>query len=236
MTGLKGRDIDFDTESESLAFISEANKEVDNEATPALKHRLSKPNGRFAFSRPDFVTKKTSLTAAQQGTALHLAMQNLDFQMCGSETGVKDELRRLTEKGLLSEEQAAAVEAKKILRFFGSDLGNRVQNADKTWREFKFSLLYKAKQLYPEERFSRGGGDDEILLQGVVDCFFEENGELTVVDFKTDYVTPDILEEKAGSYAPQLEAYADALERITGKRVKEKIIYFFEMAQCYYYD
>ena len=93
-------------------------------------------------------------------------------------------------------------------------------------REFKFSLLCPAEQFYP------GGGDDTILLQGVIDCFFEEDGKLTVIDFKTDYVTPETLEEKVKYYAPQLAAYANALERITGKGVKERILYFFDMDAC----
>ena len=66
-----------------------------------------------------------------------------------------------------------------------------------------------------------------------MDCFFEEGGELTVIDFKTDYVTPETLEEKAAHYAPQLAAYTDALERITGKRVKERVLYFFKIGASY---
>jgi len=66
-----------------------------------------------------------------------------------------------------------------------------------------------------------------------VDCFFEEEGLLTIIDFKTDYVTADTLEEKAGHYAPQLAAYSDALKRITKKQVRERIIYFFDIDRCY---
>jgi ATP-dependent helicase/nuclease subunit A len=96
-----------------------------------------------------------------------------------------------------------------------------VLEAGNVRREFKFSLLYPAERFYPD------GGDDKIMLQGVVDCFFEEDGELIVVDFKTDRVTAETLGEKANHYAPQLAAYADALERITGKHVKERVVYFF---------
>jgi len=101
-----------------------------------------------------------------------------------------------------------------------------VLNAENIKREFKFSLLYPAEQFYP------GGGDDEILLQGVVDCFFEEGDALVIVDFKTDYVTPDTVEEKANKYTPQLDAYSSALERITGKCVKDRLIYFFALDKC----
>jgi hypothetical protein len=107
------------------------------------------------------------------------------------------------------------------MRFLGSDVGKRMLEAGNIRREFRFSLLS------PAERYFPGGGGDEVMLQGVVDCFFEEGGALTVIDFKTDRVTRDTLDEKAGYYAPQLLAYSEALERITGKPVKSRIIYFF---------
>ena len=182
---------------------------------------------RFTYARPNFVTDKTGLTSAERGTALHLALQYLDYKKCGSADGVSDELLRLSKKGLLTEEQAAVVETQKLMRFFESDIGKRVTGSGSVYREFKFSLLC------PAERFFPGGGDDKVLLQGVVDCFFEEDGALTVVDFKTDYVTQETIEEKAKHYAPQLAAYSDALERITGKRVKERIIYFFALDTCF---
>ena len=217
--------------------------------TAATRQPDTKPVGKerqAAFSRPSFITKKTGLTAAERGTALHLAMQHVDFAKCLSEVGVSDELLQITKKGLLTEEQAAAVDVRKITRFIKSDIGKRLLKAKYVKREFKFSLLCPAEQFFP------GGGDDNILLQGVIDCFFEEDGAkgddaqevgaqevgakedgakedgaLIVVDFKTDHVTADTLEDKVKYYAPQLAAYAAALERITGKRVKERVIYFF---------
>ena len=100
-------------------------------------------------------------------------------------------------------------------------------NSSKIHREFKFSLLSRAESYYP------GGGNDEVLLQGVVDCFFEEDGELVVIDFKTDRVTEETIEERAKHYTPQLDTYAKALERITGKRVKERIVYFFTLKRAF---
>ena len=70
-----------------------------------------------------------------------------------------------------------------------------------------------------------------MLLQGVVDCFFEEDGALVVVDFKTDRVAPDALAERAEHYRPQLEAYSLALAQVIGKPVKEKILYFLRRGE-----
>jgi len=206
VTGLTGRH--FDQEADILHQASFENRQNDG------------------FYRPSFIAKKTGMTAAERGTALHLAMQYLDMTKCQSADGIKEELLRLAGLRLLTEEQAAAVDVQKVLGFFRSDIGKRVLIAEDVKREFKFSLLCPAGQLYP------GGGDDEILLQGVIDCFFEEEGTLTVIDFKTDYVTHDTFEEKARSYTPQLAAYSNALERITGTHVKERIIYFFALDRC----
>jgi len=212
VTELKGRQIDFE-----MAFDAEVRAPA-----PATAPR-------FTFERPDFIVKDKRLTPAERGTALHLAMQYIDYNECTSDDGVAGELRRLADMGFITAEQAEAVDASKITRFFKSDLGRRVLHATTVQREFKFSLLY------PAERFFEGGGDDEILLQGVIDCFFEEDGGLTVIDFKTDYVTPDTLAEKAEQYAPQIEAYADALERMTGLRVTGRVIYFFSLDACYFF-
>ena len=171
------------------------------------------------------------MTATERGTALHLAMQYIDFAACGDEACVNREVQRLEKKALLTKEQAAAVDSQKIVRFIESDIGKRVMQSQNVKREFKFSLLCEVEQFYPgmSPPPPPGREADRILFQGVIDCYFEENGELTVLDFKTDHVTPETLEEKTNNYTGQLTAYAKALERITGKHVKERIIYFFTM-------
>ena len=65
------------------------------------------------------------------------------------------------------------------------------------------------------------------MLQGVVDLYAEKGGAVTVVDFKTDYVTEDTIAEKAAHYRPQLEAYSAALEKILELPVKRRVLYFF---------
>ena len=72
----------------------------------------------------------------------------------------------------------------------------------------------------------RCDADDAVLLQGVVDCFFEEDGELVVVDFKTDRIGRTQIEERAEHYRPELEAYSMALMRVMGKKVREKVAVF----------
>ncbi len=172
---------------------------------------------------PSFVPK-TRLTAAEAGTAQHLVMQYCDFEACTTTAGAAAEVQRLLSLGVLTKLQAEAVRPEKIAAFFTSDLGQRVLQAEKCHRELKFSLLVPAETWYP------GAGEEEILLQGVVDCCFEEDGKLVILDFKTDHVNHDTVSQRAQSYAGQLDAYADAMERMLGLPVKEKLLYFFALS------
>ncbi len=206
-TELKGRFADYEAAEEA-------------EETSYIKKQ------RSPFLRPALITERAALTAAERGTALHLAMQYADFNKCGTIGDIRQELRRLKDTNFLSAQQADAVDPEKILAFFTSPLGRRVMGAEKLYREFKFSLLVPAGDYY------ESAGEDEILFQGVVDCCFLENGALHVIDFKSDYVTKATLNEKTRLYAPQLSAYGHAMTRITGLPVKSRLIYFFTLGEA----
>jgi len=172
--------------------------------------------------RPRFVDAALGLTGAQKGTALHLAMQFISFH-AGCETAdIARELERLEKQQFLTPEQRAAVEPQRIAAFFASPLGQAVRGADTLRREFKFSLLVPARDYQPE-----AGEGEEILLQGVIDCFYETAEGLTVVDFKTDHVYGAAVEARAEEYRVQLETYSRALAEITGKPVAHRILWFF---------
>ena len=78
----------------------------------------------------------------------------------------------------------------------------------------------------PAEKFFPGGEGESVLLQGVIDCMIEEGGEITIIDYKTDRVRGEELISRAKGYAKQLEAYAYAARRMTGKPVRECVLYF----------
>lgn len=160
------------------------------------------------------------LTPTQRGSAAHTFLQHVDYVKTGSETALREELSRLTEQKFLTPRQAESVDLGCILRLFASPIGRRIMNANRLWREFKFSLLCPAEKLFP------GGEGESVLLQGVIDCMIEENGEITIIDYKTDRVHGDETLERARSYAKQLEAYAYAAQRMTGRPVRECVLYF----------
>jgi ATP-dependent helicase/nuclease subunit A len=182
------------------------------------------------YPSPSFISGKREMTAAERGILLHLIMQNIDYNKCSREHKkeyVVKELQRLSEKGLLTDDQINGLDTNKIAKLLSSALGGRMISAEVLKKEFKFSILRPAEDYFP------GGGIDKILLQGVVDCYFEEDDEIVVVDFKTDRVTEKTVDKIARQYSQQLNAYADALHHITGKRIKEKIIYFFSIDRAY---
>ncbi len=183
------------------------------ELAPAVK-RSASPR------RPRLGGGETPLTAAERGTAVHTALQFLDYARCGTLEDIRGETERLRAEGRLSEAQAKAVDPEMIRNFFRSEIGRRVLSAEKVWRELRFSLLAEA------ELFFDVPSGERVLLQGVVDCCILEDGALTVVDYKTDYVTPETLAAKTAEYTPQLRAYALALERILGLPVREGVLFF----------
>ncbi len=161
------------------------------------------------------------MSGAERGIAMHHVMQFIDYDKCSSIDSIHNEIARLTEKRFISEREAASIDTAKLLRFFKSLLGKKILSADTINREYKFSLLVPAKLLADTT------ADDEILFQGVIDCWIEEPDGITVIDFKTDYVDPDNFKLKIDEYTPQIRSYAYALSSITGKEVKSAVLYFF---------
>ncbi len=176
------------------------------------------------FARPAFVMEKSGLTPSERGIALHVVMQHIVFSECMDIDGANRELKRLTEKRLITQQQVQSVNTKNLVALFSSELGSRIMQADNVLREFKFSLLCDAGNYFA------GGEGEQVLLQGVVDCCIEEDSELTIIDYKTDYVNFGEEKEHAERYSAQLKAYSEAMERITGKCVKQRILYFFSTA------
>ncbi len=178
----------------------------------------------FAAARPAFVSRG-ELTPAQRGTATHRFMQCCDFERAARD--VEAEIVRLKDDGILSESEAAAVEADKIRVFFASPLAQRILKADKVYRERHFTALLDACELHTD--ISPDAANEKIVVQGVVDCAFEENGELVIIDYKTDRgVTPEELAER---YRAQLDVYRRCLSLVLAKSVKETLLYSFSLGK-----
>lgn len=172
---------------------------------------------------PQFMKEEESLGGAGRGTAFHRVMELLDLGEGAAP--VEEQIEGMLCAGRLAPEYARAVPASSIRMFLAADLAKRMAVAERSGllhREQPFVLGLPADELngeFPE--------DELVLIQGVIDVYFEEDGELVVADYKTDQVENG--KELSEKYAKQLEYYARALQRLTGKRVKEKIIYSFRL-------
>ncbi|MBR6119172.1 MAG: helicase-exonuclease AddAB subunit AddA [Oscillospiraceae bacterium] len=176
---------------------------------------------RLKLRKPSLIRQEKPLTPAQRGSAVHQAMQYLDFSRTADLEQIRAQLEHMVREAFLTPAQARAVDPEKLLRVFRGPLGERIRAADRVLREFKFSILSPAERYYP------AAAGEEILLQGVTDCCLFRNGSISVVDFKTDRVQPGTEAAAGERYRPQLEAYAEALARIFGCPVGEKLLYFF---------
>ena len=159
------------------------------------------------------------------GSAMHKAMQYLHFEACGDEKSIRKELRRLVAEQFLTEEEGKLVNVRQIAAFFATDLGWKLRLGGNLLREFKFSILDDG------EKYGHGLHGEQVLLQGVVDCAIVESDGITVLDFKTDYVTDETLPTVTQRYKLQVETYKEALSRIYGQKIKRAVLYFFHLGQ-----
>ena len=162
-------------------------------------------------------------SGADFGTAMHAVMQYIRYEHCDSIQNIRKEVDRLMRENFITAQQAQMVDTASIAAFFATDLGTQLRNHPNVLREFKFSLLEDAS------KFDVKLTGEQILLQGVVDCAMVDDDGITVIDFKTDYVTEETLNDKVTNYTPQVEAYSDAMSRIYERPVKESMLYFFRL-------
>lgn len=168
---------------------------------------------------------RSSKDAAALGTATHAVMQYLRYENCRDAEDVRREVDRLVQDNYIAPEQAEMVDCDQIAAFLATEIGQRLRSHPNVLREFKFSILDNGAHYDPAL------AGEEILLQGVVDCAMVDEDGITIIDFKTDYVTDDSLAQKTEHYRPQVQAYADAMARIYQLPVKASWLYFFRLGR-----
>ena len=225
----------------------DAGKKLFEEETPAPYLPL--------FLRKDEGEK---ISGAARGSAMHRVMELMEFgekfeskekeranggkepgAECDRQNGtgisiaaytgeqLEKDLERWRDAGLLSEEYRKAINKKKIIFFMNSPMAGRMHlaaKAGKLWREQPFMLGISA------DRLSEEFPDTEmILVQGIIDVFFEEEDGIVLLDYKTDVI--DSAKALADRYRVQLDYYGEALGRLTGKKVKERVLYSFYLGE-----
>ena len=196
---------------------------------------------------PGFRREQEKVSGAVRGNVFHRVMELLDFTYLFTESGMftgcpnnyeeyrrgldKNRLQNRLEEFLqretislrLTEEYAKAVSLPKILNFLEQELAYRMWRAQEQgllYREQPFVLGIDAKRLDPD--LPEG---EKVLIQGIIDVFFIEDGEIVLLDYKTDVI--DSLEALWNRYNVQIQYYEEALTKLMQMPVKERILYSF---------
>lgn len=183
--------------------------------------------------RPSFLSESKGLSASEAGSLLHFVMQHLDMARVSTEEDLIFQVGEMVFFQLLTEQQAKAVDLPRVRKFLESSLGLRMRSSSRVYRELPFCMEIGGTELY--KGFTSGVPGDSLLLQGVIDCCFEEPDGWVLLDYKTDYVPGGRSELLKDRYRLQIEYYSRALAKLTGLPVKEKFVYLFANGEILQY-
>ena len=148
----------------------------------------------------------------------------MDFKRAGQEgiTYVRELLQDMVSNEILTTEEAETVNGQKMVDFVESDLGKRLVACTKVYREKPFNIVKEIN-------------GNRTLVQGIIDCWFDEGDGLVLLDYKTTHISPSRFEQSkreiADRYQMQMELYREALEEATGKTVKESYLFLTNLGK-----
>lgn len=194
---------------------------------------------------PEFLRKGEKINGAARGTAYHTVFEFFDFEMEPTKDSIRIMIDRIKAAGRLSEAEEKSINVDDIVAFANSSLGQRMKEAyrrGELYREAQFVIGISESMVEEFKRIAEKAGRDKeflkpekvensgdtILIQGIIDVYFIENGKVIIADYKTDRVKK--MQELAEHYYVQLELYKLAVEQITGMKVEEKILYSVELS------
>lgn len=178
------------------------------------------------LSVPAFADRGDTAAGADLGTLYHTVLEAMDLPCLHTEEDLEELLHLLVNREKLKETDAKALDLDKLYRFIISSTADRMRKASelgKLYKERQFIMGMKAREINAGLK-----SEEPVLIQGVIDVCFEEDGKWVLLDYKTDAVRgnggEDLLIQR---YKVQLDYYQKALEQLTGKEVKERMIYSF---------
>lgn len=213
----------------SVSDLKKRNSEFIDQHVESINTEDVESKNKRTVITPKFLQEEKGLTAAEKGTAVHFVMKKIDLDKVSSINEIKDQIQYLYENDFILEEEMKAVNPSKILNFFKSDLGKMMielhKEGKKIYRELPFYTEISSVNI--DNTLSEEYENEKVRLQGIIDCFFEYNGESILLDYKTDYVSRDNEQELKKKYIKQLDYYSDAVFKITGKKVSKRYLYSF---------
>ncbi|WP_131006162.1 helicase-exonuclease AddAB subunit AddA [Clostridioides difficile] len=231
---------EFSTRKPATISVTEI-KKIQNNYEEELINTIFEQ--KVILKKPLFIQNKEErekISGTEIGTIVHLVMEVLDLKNVSSVNDIKSQIRGFVSKGIITEKQASIVNPYKIYKFFASNIGKRMLNAEFINREKSIYAQVNMKDIYIYEKLINNDdkklyNNESVMLRGIVDAYFEEDNQIVLVDYKTDFVNEENINQIIEKYKKQLDLYADIIETLTGKSVKEKCIYLFgvDEAVCY---
>ncbi len=176
---------------------------------------------------PQFKEKALMFTRTEIGTIVHFVMQHLNIGESLTKDNILQQVNKMVAKKLLTENEAEVVNIDMLHDFFNTDIGIRMRASCNVKREVPFVIKKNANEI-----ISSLNTDDVILIQGIIDCYFYEGDQVVIIDYKTDKIVDGIIEQIKDEYSPQILSYKEAVEKITGDKVKACYLYLFDIGQA----
>lgn len=181
-------------------------------------------------TRPQFMQEQI-ITPQEKGTAMHMVMQHLDLFTEPTREAITEQVLRLEARELLTPEEAKSIDIAAIVSFLKTEIAERMRKAHWLKREVPFSLALSPREIYPDWV----GDDDLVFIQGIIDCLFEDEDGLFLLDYKTDQITGRFPRGFASAkpvllkrYRTQIHLYRKAVETILERKLKASYLYFFD--------
>lgn len=222
-------------EADEMEQISEKNYLTKNSDNLNVEHGpgievMNKENSEARHINevavPRFISKEKPMKATDRGTLYHKVLECIDLLSVKNQEDIKNELDRLLKENIIKEEDIPQISIHKLESFINSHIAIRMKNAGvkgKLKKEQQFVLGIPANEVNHEIP-----SDELILIQGIIDVYFEEEDGIVLLDYKTDYIPAGESEDfLVNRYKVQLDYYQKAIEQLVQKPVKEKVIYSF---------
>ncbi len=177
------------------------------------------------FEKPAFLIETEGLTPSQKGTAVHSVLENMDFSLNYTKDDIKNAVDALVSKGVISENEGHEININSIYGFTQSDLYKRILKSDLVYKEKPFAMEMTPYEIFGYEKYEKN--TEKILVHGMIDCIFKENGKFVLVDYKTDYVPQGNEEELKNKYSVQLRLYKAAAQKALNCEIED--VYIFSM-------
>jgi ATP-dependent helicase/nuclease subunit A len=187
---------------------------------------------RKRFRAPKVAAEAPTKSSADVGTAYHRFLEQVSFERLKGAGELRAEAGRMVADGILSQEEAGWLDFNSLLKFWQSDVGQRIRaNAQNVRRELAFTARFSPAELPAQPASAKEMADEFVVVQGVADLIVMLPNEIWLLDFKTDRTTSLGLPAKTEMYKPQLDLYAHALEKIYQKPVTQRWLHFLACGQ-----